>query len=87
MDSRKYNVIIFGADGCTGRYTVEAMVEYHKTPQNKKITWAIAGRSDHQLKEALEDISVYTGTPKSPSFRINFESNCYFTSQEWIADQ
>ena len=71
MGGRKYNVVIFGADGCTGRYTVEAMVEYNKTLQNKKtITWAVAGRSDDELKEALADVSVYTGTVESLKFQL-----------------
>lgn len=41
MNSKKFDVIIFGASGCIGKHTVLQAIEVLKD-----FKWAIAGRSE-----------------------------------------
>lgn len=45
---RKYDIIIFGATGYTGKYAIRNAVEIFKGMQ-----WAVAGRNQGKLEEAL----------------------------------
>lgn len=58
MDSRKVDIIIFGATGFTGKYVVQELVNIN----DNKYTWAIAGRNLQKLREVLDWVSVRTGS-------------------------
>ncbi len=61
--SRKFDLIVFGATGFTGKYVVETIVKTlsSSTPPGEPFTWAIAGRSISKLATILEEISGRTG--------------------------
>ncbi|CAG7728940.1 unnamed protein product [Allacma fusca] len=56
----KYDLIIFGATSYTGKYVVEEVAKLHQYPP-KPFSWAIAGRSEAKLKEALKEVSKIIG--------------------------
>lgn len=45
---KKYDLIIYGATGCTGKYVILNLHNYIKK-YNLNIKWAIAGRSKEKL--------------------------------------
>ena len=47
---RKFDVIIFGATGYTGKYAIRSAVEVLKD-----MKWAVAGRNKAKLEETLKD--------------------------------
>ena len=55
MKSRKYDIIIFGASGFTGKLVCEY---FFKSNDTKNITWAIAGRDENKLKEVSKKYNV-----------------------------
>jgi len=63
---RKYDLIVFGASGYTGKLTAEQALQH--TPSSLK--WAIAGRSSHKLELLATDFNrrfpdrVPVGTPQ-----------------------
>lgn len=71
--AKKYDVILYGASGFTGKQTVRYFME--NAPTNLK--WAIAGRNAKKLTEVRDEIS-----PKLKSIDI-IEAD----SQDWIAIQ
>ena len=57
MDQKKYDIVLFGATGFTGRLTAEYLV---KAQTREDFTWAIAGRSLKKLnalKRQLHEIA------------------------------
>lgn len=65
---RKFNIVIFGATGFTGKYLVEELVNVRKR-ENLNFTWAVSARSEKKLDEILKEMSLSTGenlndTPK-----------------------
>ena len=46
----KYDLIVFGATGFTGKLVVEYLLENYGI-SNSKFTWAIAGRNESRLEE------------------------------------
>ena len=66
-DSKKYDVVIFGATGFTGKLVVEyALSKY----LGSDISWAIAGRSDKKLNGLKEKLQI----PESVGI-INVDGN------------
>jgi len=57
---RKYNLIIFGATGFTGKYVVETAKRTQKE-SNETFTWAVAGRSIEKLNTTLKELSQESG--------------------------
>ena len=55
MKSRKYDIIIFGASGFTGKLVCEY---FFKSNDATNITWAIAGRDENKLKEVSKKYNV-----------------------------
>ena len=59
----KFDFIIFGASGFTGKLVVEYALE--KYTDDKSVSWAIAGRNEtklHQLKDEMnipDDIGIF----------------------------
>lgn len=58
---RKYDFIIFGATGCTGRYIVLNLRKYDK---NINFKWAIAGRSKEKLMHMKKQCYEKSGKSK-----------------------
>lgn len=56
----RLDVVIFGATGFTGKYTV---LEGIKLLAN--LTWGVAGRNKEKLEEMLKEIGMKTGTDLS----------------------
>ena len=54
MKDIKYDLLVFGATGFTGRLVVEYLVHEYGV-KNEKFIWAIAGRDNKKL----EDIKIY----------------------------
>ena len=46
----KYDLVIMGATGFTGKLVVEYLIRYYGT-KNEKFTWAIAGRNQKKLEK------------------------------------
>ena len=58
MNNRKFDIIIMGATGFTGKLVVEYLLNNYGV-ENKQFSWAIAGRSTkklQKLKNSLSDI-------------------------------
>lgn len=58
--SERFDVVVFGATGFTGKYAVRAIHRMAKDSA-KPITWAIAGRNEAKLKEILNYVKEKTG--------------------------
>ena len=54
----KYDLIVFGATGFTGKLVVEYLLKNYGI-SNSKFTWAIAGRNETKLEELNEIIYSY----------------------------
>ena len=48
MGDKKFDVVVYGATGYTGKLVVDYMVSNYGKAENLK--WAIAGRSEAKLK-------------------------------------
>lgn len=64
---RKYDIIVFGASGFTGKYVAMEMANISRT---YSLSWAVAGRNLNKLQMVLNDI--YKTLSK---FRLGM--NCY----------
>ncbi|KAG8189959.1 hypothetical protein JTE90_009098 [Oedothorax gibbosus] len=51
QDKRKYDVVVFGASGVTGKYVIEELALFYKD-----INWCIAGRNRDKLQDSLKEI-------------------------------
>jgi len=61
MDSRKFDLVVFGATGFTGQYVAE---EVARIAEEENVTWAVAGRNENKLKVILENVEKSTGREK-----------------------
>ncbi|CAG7823829.1 unnamed protein product [Allacma fusca] len=59
--ARKYDFIIYGATGFTGKCTVLELVKLIRDKKIEPVTWAVAGRSGTKLKQVLKEVSDETG--------------------------
>ena len=58
-DSKKYDFVVYGATGFTGKLVVEYLVEkYSNSPE---VTWALAGRSLEKLESVVDSKNVPEG--------------------------
>ncbi|CAH2085164.1 unnamed protein product [Euphydryas editha] len=57
--SDRFDVVIFGASGFTGKRVVQELARIGRNYTD--ITWAVAGRSRNKLKTVLEEVSKKTG--------------------------
>lgn len=56
---QKYDIVIFGASGFTGKFVVEEVARI--SDEEGGLTWAIAGRSMEKLQTVLANASKATG--------------------------
>lgn len=56
LSSRKFDVVVFGASGFTGRLVVEYLLERY--PVDGDVRWAVAGRSEAKLKSVLSELGA-----------------------------
>lgn len=54
MNTRPYDLILFGASGFTGRLVAEYLGQHYGTNQN--LRWAVAGRNREKLVQVLQEI-------------------------------
>jgi short subunit dehydrogenase-like uncharacterized protein len=52
---RKYDIVVFGASGFTGKLVVEHLSKNYK---NEDLKWAVAGRNQAKLKEICEEFAI-----------------------------
>lgn len=57
--NRTYDVVVLGATGFTGKLAVEHLCRTYGA--DKKVKWAIAGRSQSKLDQVKKDISELVG--------------------------
>ncbi|XP_059163768.1 saccharopine dehydrogenase-like oxidoreductase [Physella acuta] len=58
MSQNRYDLVLFGASGFTGHYTID---EVSKVAEEENLTWAVAGRNMNKLQKVLSEASVRTG--------------------------
>ncbi|KAG8238949.1 hypothetical protein J437_LFUL018699 [Ladona fulva] len=56
---KRLDIIIYGATGFTGRYTVEEMTKL--AAEKPSLTWGISGRNKTKLEDLIKEISEKTG--------------------------
>eukprot|EP00127_Corallochytrium_limacisporum_P006880 Clim_evm95s236 gene=Clim_evmTU95s236 len=54
MTEKKYDIVVFGGTGFTGKYLVADVIRY--ASENPKFTYAIAGRNEQRVRNAIDDI-------------------------------
>lgn len=74
MTDERLDLVIFGATGFTGKYTVK---EAERLAKDKHFTWGIAGRR----KEALESI-LKEFAPESGINLLHISLQCIYNIQE-----
>ena len=58
---RKYDIIIFGATGFTGKHVLEEIVNTNNSGFSESFSWAVSGRSSEKLDQILKEMSEITG--------------------------
>src|SRR5260370_3626124 len=61
MSSSKFDIIVYGATGCTGQLVAEYLAAHYKGDANLK--WAMAGRSKDKLASVRDAIGASADTP------------------------
>ena len=56
---RKYDLVVFGATGFTGQFVVEELAR--TVGEERRVTWAVAGRDMSRLQDVLRAASKKTG--------------------------
>ncbi|CAG9825627.1 unnamed protein product [Phaedon cochleariae] len=62
MEKDRFDIVLFGATGFTGKYCIPYIVKLSKV---KSFSWAIAGRSEEKLMEVLKKIGAEMGSDLS----------------------
>lgn len=66
MSQRKYEIVVLGATGYTGKYTAEHITTNLPTD----LKWAIAGRSESKLRQLLPDLKAINADRPEPAIEI-----------------
>ena len=56
-DSKKYDIVVFGASGFTGQYVVD---EVARIAEDEGLKWAVSGRSMEKIQKVLSESSDRT---------------------------
>lgn len=67
---RKYDFVLLGATGYTGKLCAEHITNHLPTD----LTWAIAGRSEHKLLDLLIQLRNLNPDRKQPGSTPSFDS-------------
>jgi short subunit dehydrogenase-like uncharacterized protein len=59
--SKKYDIVVYGATGFTGQLVAEYLAAHYR--DDKRLTWAMAGRSLDKLKSVRDAIGAPADTP------------------------
>lgn len=59
--NKKYDVIIFGATGFTGKLVAEYFLSQY--PNNEQVSWAMAGRNIKKLEQVRDELNAPANTP------------------------
>lgn len=59
--ARRFDIIIFGATGYTGKFAVEDLARSISTEKTSDITWAVAARNKNKTIKVLKDVQDVTG--------------------------
>ena len=59
--NRRYDIIVWGASGFTGKLVVEYLHERYKNGGD--LRWAVAGRNSQKLQQMLESLSISSNAP------------------------
>ena len=54
---KEYDLVVFGATGFTGKYVAEELYRI-QTEGKHKFTWAVAGRNEDKVRDALTGITT-----------------------------
>lgn len=65
-ESRKYDIVLLGPTGYTGRFVAEYIAQYFPPD----VSWALAGRSHRKLHELAVDIQKFNADRKPPGIEI-----------------
>ena len=60
--NRKFDVVVWGASGFTGRLVVEYLHDRYKN--GGELRWAIAGRNENKLQQILDGLSITADAPE-----------------------
>ena len=74
LTKRKYDLVVLGATGFTGRYVAKQMCKT-VTKDNANVSWAIAGRNKDKLAEVTDECSKQTGIDASNISVIDVDIN------------
>lgn len=66
MASERYDLVVFGASGFTGKYVV-AEINRIAANNTKPLTWAVAGRNKDRVESALSSVGVSKNVPFIPA--------------------
>ncbi|GFO29898.1 saccharopine dehydrogenase oxidoreductase [Plakobranchus ocellatus] len=58
MATKKYDIVVYGATGFTGQYTVD---EVARVAEEENLSWAVAGRNMAKIQKVLSESSSRTG--------------------------
>lgn len=61
MSDKKYDIVVYGATGFTGRLVAEYLQSQYDN--HKDITWAMAGRSEEKLEAVRNEMGLPENTP------------------------
>lgn len=61
VQNRKYDIVVWGASGFTGRLVVEYLNDRYKNGGD--LNWAIAGRSQKKLQQILDGLAISESVP------------------------
>jgi short subunit dehydrogenase-like uncharacterized protein len=59
--ARRFDIIIFGATGYTGKFAVEDLARSISNGITSNISWAVAARNKNKTVKALKEIQEVTG--------------------------
>jgi len=61
MNDKKYDIVVYGATGFTGRLVAEYL--HNRYANHRDITWAVAGRSAEKLSTVIAEMGLPEDTP------------------------
>jgi short subunit dehydrogenase-like uncharacterized protein len=66
---RKYDVVLLGASGTTGRLALRHLVQFYYL-KDRNICWAMAGRSPSKLQQTLHEVALELGLTNEEAIKM-----------------